>query len=268
MISLNIDQISFGEDLDIQEQMNNILLLKGESKQMGDYLVTYEGEELKAPNRYYKVKYELKDKETGEIKEIFTLKPNAQINPEMGLVANPSTKRYLTKDVFTHVTSVPDNSNKEDSEIERSVHEVAVGDTFFGTRHFIVLESFVPNPTDSIDYVNEAKIGVGLNLKVQGFDNKVYRAQPVYLINVDEGNKIYTYKDRVIPEGLTFSIINLDPKTEKIKIALEEDDPADDFIIMKAIVFPYINVLWLGCIIMFIGFMISMINRRKQIRHV
>ena len=36
-----------------------------------------------------------------------------------------------------------------------------------------------------------------------------------------------------------------------------------DFIVMKAFVFPYINVLWLGCIIMAIGTGIAI---RERIR--
>jgi cytochrome c-type biogenesis protein CcmF len=35
---------------------------------------------------------------------------------------------------------------------------------------------------------------------------------------------------------------------------------------MKAIVFPYINLLWGGTIIMVLGFLISMIRRIKESR--
>jgi len=37
-----------------------------------------------------------------------------------------------------------------------------------------------------------------------------------------------------------------------------------DYIIMKAIVFPYINFLWGGTILMVIGFLLSIFRRLKE----
>jgi cytochrome c-type biogenesis protein CcmF len=42
------------------------------------------------------------------------------------------------------------------------------------------------------------------------------------------------------------------------QIMIRQTDLGEDFIVLKALVFPYINVLWLGVIIMVLGFFISL----------
>ena len=49
------------------------------------------------------------------------------------------------------------------------------------------------------------------------------------------------------------------PEEKKIEITLEQKMPK--YIIMKAIIFPWINLLWLGSLFMVAGFLISMYKR-------
>ena len=46
----------------------------------------------------------------------------------------------------------------------------------------------------------------------------------------------------------------------------EKEGNAREFIIMKAIIFPYINILWVGCLLMIIGTWIAIIKRIKKLR--
>ena len=41
----------------------------------------------------------------------------------------------------------------------------------------------------------------------------------------------------------------------------EKQSNSRDFVIMKAIIFPQINFLWLGCILMFIGSWVAVAKR-------
>jgi cytochrome c-type biogenesis protein CcmF len=43
------------------------------------------------------------------------------------------------------------------------------------------------------------------------------------------------------------------PAENKIELKIKEDTGFSDYIVMKALIFPYINVLWLGIIITVIG---------------
>ena len=40
--------------------------------------------------------------------------------------------------------------------------------------------------------------------------------------------------------------------------------PQDDYLVLKALVFPYINLLWLGVLVMFAGFILSLLNRQLK----
>jgi cytochrome c-type biogenesis protein CcmF len=44
----------------------------------------------------------------------------------------------------------------------------------------------------------------------------------------------------------------------------EKKSAQKDFIVLKAIVFPYINILWLGCIVMTIGILLAIRHRIKR----
>jgi cytochrome c-type biogenesis protein CcmF len=47
----------------------------------------------------------------------------------------------------------------------------------------------------------------------------------------------------------------------KMKIGVKESSTMIDFVTLKAYIFPYINLVWIGLIIMAIGIVMSMINR-------
>ena len=44
------------------------------------------------------------------------------------------------------------------------------------------------------------------------------------------------------------------------EIMVKQTNPKDEYIVLKAVVFPYINVLWLGIVVMVFGFFISLGN--------
>lgn len=48
-----------------------------------------------------------------------------------------------------------------------------------------------------------------------------------------------------------------------IKLGIKESDKLIDFVTVKTYVFPFINLVWLGLIIMAIGITVSMVQRGK-----
>ena len=51
------------------------------------------------------------------------------------------------------------------------------------------------------------------------------------------------------------------PDENAAEIKVRQTAAEDEYIVMKALVFPYINVLWLGIVVMVIGFFIAAWNR-------
>jgi cytochrome c-type biogenesis protein CcmF len=253
-----------GEDQKtVRENYENIYLEQGKPVDMNNYRVTYLGDSSKWVNIYYKVRYEQLDKE-GNVKNTFMLYPNGQINPKMGFIANPDTRHYLSHDVFTYVSSVPKKNEENDAPFHNEKkHELKQGDsvrTNNGMVYFDGLHTKVDR-SSSPELAN-VDLAVAAKIRIVTLDS-TYSVEPVYAI---EGNGIVSIEKVSDETGLRFRFMNIDPKTEHILIETAERSPRKNFIIMKAIVFPYINFLWGGTIVMIIGFLLSIQRRITEIR--
>ncbi len=243
-------------EFDEKAQRENILLYKDVPDTMGRYLVTYKGHEFESPIHYYQVDYT--DLTNGSK---FTLYPNAQINNEQGLMPNPDTRHYITRDIFTHVSSVPNTD--EDGEWEEQDEKVlSPGDTFALNRYMVVFQRIDTMPGENIS----ADLA-GHLLHIGRFTitspDSTWEARPVFGMK----NIIHTYQitSEVTQAGLRF---DFKPGSEQGKFIVQTSVKPKEFIIMKAIVFPYINLLWAGTIIMILGFVLAIRQRNKIARAV
>jgi cytochrome c-type biogenesis protein CcmF len=109
-------------------------LIKDMPMFMNNYWVTYKSDTLIGLTRRYEVDF-VKVNEKGDTLERFTTHPNILYNREMTKVAtaNPNTKRYLDRDVFTYVAGLPpeqqDRSNlkKIDSLLDYKLYYLSPG---------------------------------------------------------------------------------------------------------------------------------------------
>jgi cytochrome c-type biogenesis protein CcmF len=87
----------------------NVLLFKNTPMYMSGYRVTYERDTIEGNLRTFVVKYEKLD-DSGNVLETFSVKPAAVYDNKVTKVVayNPSTKRYLGKDIFTHIATLPE----------------------------------------------------------------------------------------------------------------------------------------------------------------
>jgi cytochrome c-type biogenesis protein CcmF len=253
----------FGKKTDAEnakESAENVILYKDVPVAMADYAVTYKGDSVSDsdPRRFYIVNYERRDTVTKEIKESFTLYPDAFLNPkgQQGLIANPASRHYLTKDIFTYVTSVIDPTKVKDTATYKS-YVVKQGDTIYTNTGYMVFEGFdtkVNNP----NYVPEnGDISVMAKLEAYDLKGHVQTLSPVYYIRNGYENAIEDTLNKKVFARLSKII----PEQNAAEIMVKQADPATNFIVLKALVFPYINVLWLGIVVMVAGFLLSMWNR-------
>lgn len=260
VISINTAGIDYGKDFKEKDKLENVLLIKNQPIKMGDYWVTYKGDSISKPNNYYVVEYQKKKNKEDLPTETFTLYPNAQINPKMGLLANPATKHYATKDIFTHVSSVPNKTDQAaDSQTDLKEVEMAIGDTLPLNNALLVLKAIRPNPPSYIPQPND--IAAGAQLQIVDIQNQIYNIEPVYVIR---NQAEVTVPASVDDLGITVKFERIFPEKSKIKLAVIQQEKPTDFIIMKAIVFPYINLLWIGTIVMVIGFVMSCVKRLQE----
>ncbi|ASU35354.1 cytochrome c biogenesis protein CcsA [Mucilaginibacter xinganensis] len=257
----------------------NIMMYKNEPVKMGPYTATYIGDSVSAPNFYYKVDYKRYDK-NGKIAEEFILKPNAQINPQMGLVSSPDTKHYLFHDLYTHITAVPQpvansanadggaahGEENDDKNYEEPVpHEVAVGDTIPYRDGYIILKSLNKEAQVQNIPLTGNDIAIGAKLEVVTH-NKTYQAEPVYMI---KNKSVLDFSRKVEDAGLKLRLSKIIPDKNKVEIIVyQQPVNKKPYIVMRALDFPYINFLWSGTVIMIIGFLMSISRRSKEYKAV
>ena len=244
----------------------NVYLPRNMPIQMKDYTVTYLGDST-APGdakTYYKVHYEQKD-EAGNVVQTFRLYPDAFINPrgQEGLIANPDSKHYWDHDIFTYVTSVFDPAKMQDTADYKS-YEVQKGDTVYFSTGYMVLEDIVPNP-QSPDYQPEpGDLAVGAQLKVYSKQGKTYDALPIYYLR--DSAYQFSVADTVSNQALYIRFAKILPEQKKIQLQVKQSGIVNDYIVMKAYVFPFINLLWLGTLFMIIGFLMSIRSAGRRLK--
>lgn len=265
-ISQNTSQINL-EALNADFRNNeNIMLHYGDTLPMLNYFLSYQGDTLIGNVANYRVDYF--EPKNGKLEKAFTLYPKLILNDRMGNSPEPATKHFLLKDIFTHVTYVDlENLNRKKQQAIPTYSEpqhfsIQDKDTIFGSRFFIVfdgLQSF----TDLNDQSYNDSLYIGLNAVFSVFDargNKIDEVKALYEI---KGNYAFSTPGIGEKAGLKIDVERINPTSRSIDANLSElqGGRLSNFIIMQAIVFPGINLLWAGCILMIIGIFISVINR-------
>ncbi|TNE82064.1 MAG: cytochrome C biogenesis protein [Bacteroidetes bacterium] len=265
-ISINRSRIDFGEAYNDQEKRENILLSKNIPMLMGDYLVTYIGDTTIAPNTHYYIRYQGYDIETESFTgEEFVLEPNAQVNPKMGLVSNPDTRHYLTHDVFTHITQIPDlEANRKAPFSNFKEHVIRIGDTIFTNNGIAILKLVTPNVNPAQYGLEDAEHMLVAELEVRTLSDTLF-AHPVFAI---KGDNFVSLEDDLHEAGLRFKLNEIRPdpvNADQTKFVIEtgEKPAVQEYVILKAMIFPYINFLWGGTIIMVFGFTLSIFQRAR-----
>jgi cytochrome c-type biogenesis protein CcmF len=237
----------------------NVTLIQGIKTDMGKYWVTYykDSSHSKKPLWYYNLKFETKNGN-----ENFALTPNAFVNYKgnMGLMANPDAKHYWNYDVFAYITSLPNPDKTEDTTSFKPV-DMKVGDTTFYSNGFMVLQELrsernVPGvelgPNDSITVAT---------VKVTSKNSTSYTSHAL-LVNKD--GQSMPYPDTVVSESLVLELQKTNNK--QARLGIKESDAILKYVTLKAYKFPFINLVWLGTILIVIGFFISAFHRRERKR--
>ena len=183
--------------------------------------------------------------------------------------SNPDTKRYLTHDVFTYI-SYALNPEKNIDTASFAMKDLKAGDTAFYSKGFIIYNG--PNKNHSRNIPGNPQMSVAADVTIVAEDKTRYHAQPVLMIEKEDpflvkagsdSMKLATLDDTVYAQNLYLRFASVDPDKGTIKLGVKESSSMIDFVTLKAYVFPYINLVWFGLVLMAVGFIISMLNRLK-----
>lgn len=233
----------------------NLKIEIGDTLPLGDYLVSYRGKHQEGVNVYFDVDY-FKNV-NGKKEHQFTLTPFIQTNATFGRVAEPDTRHYLFQDLYTHLTSAITDTAKAKTEFDRfemlSLHK----DSVLNYKGYQLSFQEVKNHKTA---ENADSMVLHLNI-VTPQRKKAEVTFPMVLFK----NNLYPIPKAHYNVGLAGEWVKVNPVTESFELylAFAKEQPKD-FIVLKAIQFPMINILWLGCIIMIIGTTLSIIKRIKN----
>jgi cytochrome c-type biogenesis protein CcmF len=139
----------------------------------------------------------------------------------------------------------------------------------------VTLTGFNKEPANRNYEPEEGDIAVGAQMTLVN-NGKVYPAEPIYIIRGASPMGVKAY----VPElGIHIRFTNIDPSTQKFKFQIAKDKrqknltvpleitenvPRTDYLILQAQIFPGINLLWFGCMLMMLGLFTAMVLRIKE----
>ena len=213
------------------------------------------------------INYFTKNK-NGQLEKAFALQPMIQDNPRMGKAANPDTKHFLSNDIYTHIAyaDLTDPASGASATNKNAYKEPTnfighMGDTIFADNAIILIENITTNVNEQEYSKSDSLLEVTAILKVTDINGKVYYAKPKYII---KGNIIVPSNTELNELGLKFIFWKINPNEGSLEIQMSEKvSNAKDFIVLEAYMFPYINVLWIGCLMMVFGTTIAILERRR-----
>lgn len=244
-----------GDDEELNE--NSVLLYENEPVVIRNYRATLrEDFEGKLRNGFV-IDFEKYDDDF-QIEKEFTLKPKYKKLNETDITADPAIKRGLFKDFFTHLSLIAINDD-EDSKVFEPF-EIKKKDTVAFDRIVYILKD-VDQGTSRTDIpIEEGDIVLSADIEVIAISGN-YNIEPVYLIR---GKEAFQFPDGVEDEQIQVKLNSLNPTESTFELGILSEKPFKKYILIKAMIFPLINLVWLGSLLMFFGFIISMIERRRK----
>lgn len=297
VVSLNNTGMLISTELSTEFNRDNLLLFINEPRTMAGYDIEFLGERIEpkekwgyikksdvilTPDPYtvvakrdiiYKDKKLYAEKDTFEIYPENTyyeielrkgdnveavLFPRVQINEAMGgFVASPDISRGAVRDLYTHV-SAPMNREAEVEWSELEEVKVKIGEQFFVNDYVAVLEEV--NRLDDIQGITlrTEDVAVQARIRVIGERDTLY-ADPIFLIK--DKTQVGRISSEINDLGVKITLLNIHPETSEFSLGLNARQK--DWVIIKAMEKPFINLLWLGTGILMVGFTIAVVRRFK-----
>ena len=141
----------------------------------------------------------------------------------------------------------------------------------------IQLNGFNRQPSHKNYTSEEGDIALGAKINITGADGESFDQQPIFIIRQNQQFSIKEYTPEL---GLHIRFSKVDPATETMTFTIAQDDRADmrletliaddvprsDILVLQANVFPGINLVWLGCLMMLFGLLLSLLVKKRARR--
>ncbi|TXC77055.1 cytochrome c biogenesis protein CcsA [Luteibaculum oceani] len=201
--------------------------------------------------------------------KVFSLYPKIQLNPTFGNVAEPSTKHYLDRDIYTHIrwAELEDPKVDETGFYPANEHKIKRGDTVYTSQNMAVLKDLKVVRDYEKYRLAKNDLAIAASVEITGVNDSIYNAEPLFILR--DSSLVIPDVAEVTDLGLKLTFTEVNPESGKITLNIaEHKENRKEFIVMQAIIFPAINILWLGCIVMGLGIFSSLYSysRKKRVQ--
>ncbi|WP_026955905.1 cytochrome c biogenesis protein CcsA [Algoriphagus vanfongensis] len=294
-ISINMSGLTYSNSWEDELNKEHVLLWINKPLQMKDYTVIYRGRQkkvegiqeyvpakiLEATDKVneaialedYKDYFKKGDKvnivlEENDYFQIeyyqnevlkFSLSPMSQFNEGMGgLISSPDSKIYLDKDLYTYVAAMNDYEDPEWKEDQ--FYEAAPGEQFHIADYVTYFDGAEVMQEIEGYTLQEGDVAVKAKLRILDYDVEK-KIEPTFIIRNNQVGKLPEIDNEL---GIKVTLENILP--EENKFVFKVNQYQKDYVVMKAIVKPYINLLWIGSLIMLVGFTVAIYRRFDEFK--
>jgi cytochrome c-type biogenesis protein CcmF len=243
-----------------EDPLENLTLIKNVKTDMGKYYATYlSNDSVNTAGNIIYFKVNFQDKKTGES---FDLWPNLIKNTKgvENFSNNPDKQHYLDRDIFTYI-SYANILDKQKDTSGFKTFPVALHDTIFYSRGMMILDTVLVNPSNGKYHFKATDTALLAQIRVITRDSLQYIMSPLLYV---KDNMIFRVADTLFAQNLAVQLGSV-MNNKKIQVLTKESTDMVPFVSLKVYMFPQINLVWIGVIVMMTGFVMSIIKRRKNI---
>ncbi len=196
--------------------------------------------------------------------EQFSLHPFIQINPRFGNVPEPSTRHWWNKDLYTHVRYADleaDADSSDDGWMPDRNYDKTVGDTIVTPTAIAIIDSIhVMRDSTTRAMLGERYTVYAAQMRVRDLyrSDRWFEARPVVIYS--NGTPVMGRAAEIPPLRVKYGLATVDEAafvepsagqrgTVKYGLTVAESE----FVVLQALLFPGINILWIGCVLLALG---------------
>ncbi|MFP4228335.1 MAG: heme lyase CcmF/NrfE family subunit [Salinivenus sp.] len=255
-----------------EEQMprENFVVAKDETRVINGYQVTYRDKTTTDRDRGQYI-LDITDPRGRS----YTLRPVAYQGSNDQWFLHPDVKTFLEKDVFVAVTPKEATGTESEEGPPGGEFQLSRGDstTLGDQRYAVAFKDFNmlkgPNATSSSDerVPDNAQMAVGAEMEVTNLETQETRSlMPIYVVMEDNSQQYI--ENQVEDWDLRLSFMEMDASNGKATFAVEGVDVMpEEWVVVQAYTKPLISLLWIGIIVMTVGFVVSIGRRVQDIRY-
>jgi len=123
----------------------------------------------------------------------------------------------------------------------------------------MILDTVLVNPTIGKYHFSKSDTALLAQIRVISRDSQQYTMSPLLYV---KDNMIHRVSDTLFAQNLAVQLGSV-IENRKIQLLMKESSDMVPFVSLKVYMFPQINLVWIGVLVMMTGFIMSIVKRRK-----